>query len=93
MSVGSNLTHEGNGWSLVGSLGGTWVLTDDNSDEGAFYQAGMQVGFGAFTVGVAGEILENYDDAFGVGPGSGGNATCAGNPMPRGNAARRNASK
>ncbi len=75
VSVGSNFTHEGNGWSLIASLGGSWVLTDDNSDEGAFYQAGMQVGFGAFTVGVAGEILENYDDAFGVGPASGGNAT------------------
>ncbi len=66
ISVGTNFTHDGNGFSLLGSLGGTWV-TDDTGDneETAFYQAGLQVGFGAFTIGAAGELIENYDDAFG----------------------------
>ncbi len=74
VSVGSNFTHEGNGFSLLASLGGSWVLTDDNNDEAEFYQAGLQVGFGAFTVGVGGQILNNYDDAFGVTSTGGGDA-------------------
>jgi predicted porin len=50
----------------LGSLGASWI-TDDTSDDDktSFYQAGLQVGFGAWTIGVGGEILNNYDDAFG----------------------------
>lgn len=66
LSVGTNFTYAGNGWSLLSSLGGSWV-TDDTSDgnKTSFYQAGAQLGFGGFTVGLAGEIINNYDDAFG----------------------------
>jgi predicted porin len=66
IGVGMNFTHEGNGFSLLGSLGASWI-TDDTSDDDktSFYQAGLQVGFGAWTIGVGGEILNNYDDAFG----------------------------
>jgi hypothetical protein len=72
-SVGGNFNHEGNGWSLLASLGGSWV-TDDvgDSDETEFYQAGFQIGFGAFTVGAGGEIINNYNDAFGVTSTGGG---------------------
>jgi hypothetical protein len=71
-SVGTNFTHTGNGWSVLSSLGGSWV-TDDTSDDDktSFYQAGVQVGFGAFTVGLAGEIINNYDDALQSGTPTG----------------------
>jgi hypothetical protein len=73
IGVGMNFTHEGNGFSLLGSLGASWI-TDDTADDkkGAFYQAGLQVGFGAFTIGVGGEIINNYNDAFGVSTTGGG---------------------
>ncbi len=73
LSVGMNLTHEGNGFSLLGSLGASFVTDDTgDDDETEFYQAGLQVGFGAFTIGVGGEIINNYNDAFGVSTTGGG---------------------
>src|SRR3546814_506918 len=64
-SIGTNFTHAGNGWSLLSSLGGSWVTDDTgDGDKTSFYQAGAQLGFGAFTIGLAGEIINNYDDAF-----------------------------
>lgn len=51
-------------------------MLDDtaDSDEAEFYQAGLQVGFGAFTIGVGGEILNNYNDSFGIATTGGGEA-------------------
>src|SRR3546814_20138707 len=65
VSVGSNLTHEGNGWSLVGSLGGSWVLPDATSHDGASYPARLQVAFGAIPLVVPGEIPQHYPDPSG----------------------------
>lgn len=73
ISVGGNFSHEGNGFSILASLGGSWVTDDTGDDEETeFYQAGLQVGFGAFTIGVGGEIINNYNDAFGVTATGGG---------------------
>jgi hypothetical protein len=73
VSVGMNITHEGNGFSLLGSLGASYIIDDTaDDDETEFYAAGLQVGFGAFTIGVGGEIINNYDDAFGVTSTGGG---------------------
>lgn len=65
ISIGSLFSHTGNGWKLDSSLGASFI-TDDvaDNDKTEFYQAGLQVGFGALTIGAAGEIISNYDDAF-----------------------------
>lgn len=65
ISVGGNFSHAGDGWTLESSLGASFVTDDvSDNDETEFYQAGLQIGFGGVTVGAAGEIINNYDDAF-----------------------------
>lgn len=65
VSVGANFIYEEDDWSLTSSLGASFILDDtSDSDKTEFYQAGLQLGFGGLTVGAAGEIIDNYDDAF-----------------------------
>ncbi len=68
-NVSTYLTYsfEGDGWGLTAGGGGSWELHVEQTDAGAdrqesdFYQAGVNLTFGNFGVGIVGEY---FNDAF-----------------------------
>jgi predicted porin len=67
VSVYGTYSFEGDGWGLTAGLGGAWQGhveeggTDAHIREQDFYQAGLNVTFGNFAIGIAGEY---YNDVF-----------------------------
>src|SRR5215831_6554912 len=66
LSVAADYTHDFGGWNLEVGGGGEWAFTQYTPAGGtagrkpAWYQAGLQVGFGHWTVGVSGAYMHDY---------------------------------
>ena len=66
LSVGFDYTHDFGSWSLTTGGGGEWAFTQYTAAGGttthrpAWYQAGVQVGLGHFTIGASGAYYTNY---------------------------------
>jgi predicted porin len=66
LSVGVDYTHDFGSWNLTVGGGGEWAFTQYTNAGGtlgrkpAWYQAGLQVGFGHFAVGVSGAYYHDY---------------------------------
>ena len=66
-SAGATFNQDFDAISLLIGGGASFVGHDDTDNkESSFYQAGVQVGFGGFTVGAAGSVGNNYSDMFGA---------------------------
>ncbi len=72
LSAGVNFNHDFGGVTLSAGISGEWALggkteANDNaantSNKPSMYQAGVQVGFGAFAVGASGQYVNNYAGA------------------------------
>jgi len=72
LSAGVNFNHDFGGVTLSAGVSGEWALggkttNSDNangiSNKPSMYQAGFQVGFGAFAVGASGQYVVNYPNA------------------------------
>jgi hypothetical protein len=72
LSAGVNFNHDFGGVTLSAGVSGEWALggkttNSDNansiSNKPSMYQAGVQVGFGAFAVGASGQYVVNYMNA------------------------------
>ena len=72
LSAGVNFNHDFGGVTLSAGVSGEWALAGktSNSDNAtnishkpSMYQAGVQVGFGAFAVGASGQYVVNYTHA------------------------------
>ncbi|HVI90178.1 MAG TPA: porin [Dongiaceae bacterium] len=59
----ANYSHDFDGWGLSWGGGGSWTLQDGhsapNNDKGAAYQSGLNLTFGDFSIGGAGEYYKN----------------------------------
>jgi len=71
-SVALNYGYDGQDWGLAASLGGSWEGhkeqggtpgIDLNPEEQEFYQAGLNLYFGNFAIGIGGEL---YNDLLGI---------------------------
>jgi hypothetical protein len=66
LSVAFDYTHDFGGWNLELGGGGEWAFTQytpaggTTGNKPAWYQGGVQVGFGHFTVGFSGAYYQNY---------------------------------
>jgi outer membrane protein OmpU len=66
LSVAFDYTHDFGGWNLELGGGGEWAFTQytpaggTTGNKPAWYQGGVQVGFGHFTVGFSGAFMQNY---------------------------------
>ena len=66
LSVAADYTHDFGGWNLEVGGGGEWAFTQYTPAGGtagrkpAWYQAGLQIGFGHWTVGVSGAYMHDY---------------------------------
>ena len=66
LSVAFDYTHDFGGWTLELGGGGEWAFTQytpaggTTGNKPAWYQGGVQVGFGHFTVGFSGAFMQNY---------------------------------
>src|SRR6516225_9290505 len=66
LSVAFDYTHDFGGWTLELGGGGEWAFTQytpaggTTGDKPAWYQGGVQIGFGHFTVGFSGAFMQNY---------------------------------
>jgi outer membrane protein OmpU len=69
LSVGVDYAHDFGGWNLTVGGGGEWAFTQYTAAGGstgnkpAWYQAGIQVGFGHFAVGASGAYYKDYAHA------------------------------
>jgi outer membrane protein OmpU len=69
VSAYATYSYEGDGWGLTAGLGGSWEINKDDFsgvvdfEEQDFYQAGLNVSFGNFSLGVAAEY---FNDAFAI---------------------------
>jgi hypothetical protein len=68
LSVAADYSHDFGGWNLTAGGGGEWAFaqytaagaTAPNDQRPAWYQGGLQVGFGHLEVGVSGAYYANY---------------------------------
>ena len=66
LSVAFDYTHDFGGWTLELGGGGEWAFTQytpaggTTGDKPAWYQGGVQIGFGHFTVGFSGAYYQSY---------------------------------
>jgi hypothetical protein len=68
LSVAADYSHDFGGWNLTAGGGGEWAFTQytaagataPNDQRPAWYQGGLQVGFGHLEVGVSGAYYANY---------------------------------
>jgi predicted porin len=66
LSVYANYEHQFDGWKLTAGAGGEWSFSSltaagaPTNDKAAMYSAGLQVGFGKWTVGASGAYYKNY---------------------------------
>jgi predicted porin len=71
LSVGFDYSHDFGSWNLTAGGGGEWAFTlytpaglsTGGSEKPAWYQGGLQVGFGHFAVGFSGAYYQNYAHA------------------------------
>jgi predicted porin len=69
LSVGADYYHEFDGWTLTLGGGGEWAFTQytpagaTTNSKPSWYQAGLQVGIGNFTIGASGAYYVNYAHA------------------------------
>jgi outer membrane protein OmpU len=59
----ATFTRDFDGWSLQSGLGGSWALSVGGSGaakENDYYQAAMNLTFGGFSIGAAGEYYHNF---------------------------------
>jgi outer membrane protein OmpU len=71
LSVGVDYTHDFGGWNLTVGGGGEWAFTQytpaggtlGGSSKPAWYQGGIQIGFGHFAIGASGAYYQNYAHA------------------------------
>jgi hypothetical protein len=67
LSVGFDYTHDFGSWNLTTGGGGEWAFTQYTPAGGttthrpAWYQGGVQVGFGHFSVGASGAYYVSYE--------------------------------
>ncbi len=63
-SVYGTYDYQGDGWGITAGLGGSWEgeLQDelDPTEKQEFYQAGLNMRFGDFAIGVVGEYYSNF---------------------------------
>jgi predicted porin len=70
LSVGVDYTHDFGGWNLTAGGGGEWAFTlytpaggNGSNNKPAWYQAGLQIGFGHFAIGASGAYYVDYSHA------------------------------
>jgi outer membrane protein OmpU len=70
LSVGVDYTHDFGGWNLTAGGGGEWAFTlytpaggNGSNNKPAWYQAGLQIGFGHFAIGASGAYMVDYSHA------------------------------
>jgi outer membrane protein OmpU len=72
VSLGADYVRDFGSWKLTLGGGGEWALTNYStaggtiSDKPAYYQAGLQVGIGRWTVGASGAYAPNYATYYAV---------------------------
>jgi len=75
----AQFSRDFSGWGLSWGGGGSWALSqggsDGNVDKNRYYQSGLNLTFGSFSVGVVGEYYENM---FSFSDGDSGNAWVVG---------------
>jgi outer membrane protein OmpU len=66
LSVAFDYTHDFGGWELTVGGGGEWAFTQytaagaTTGNKPAWYQGGMQIGFGHLAIGFSGAYYQNY---------------------------------
>lgn len=71
----ANYTRDFDGWGINAGLGGSWTLSTGGKGSGVdkndYYQGGLNLTFGSFSIGAAGEYYHDYasfgDDSSGDG--------------------------